>query len=135
MNLGEWDSKKLKELNTKKAELEAQRLATFSGAEEYEKFRAELKASAKPRWSGAYTEVFGYGATCPREEVVYPNGQTETVYGYPEWYTEVEPEWQMRFDTERLEAAQKEEQTKNSLEAEVAKLKEAWGIKDRKNRK
>ena len=134
MNLGEWDREKTKELNQKKEELEAQRIATFKGMDEYIKFKEELKASGKPRWSGAYTEVFGYGAICPREEVKYPTGQTETVYGWPEWYTDIEPEWQMRFDTERLEQAEKEEKTKQNLEAEVAKLKEAWGINKKRKR-
>lgn len=124
-NLGTWDQKKIDELKREKDRLNALRIATFQDKAEYEEHRENLKKGAKPRWSGCYTEMIAWGGSTLRQDYTYPNGQVETIYGWPEWYTEVEPEWMMRFDTEELEKANHS----HTIADQVEKIKQAWGIK------
>jgi len=100
MLVGSIHYKERRELEAKRDELEKQRLATFKSVEEYNEFKKNLNKDVKPVWSGCYTDYIGWGSQVPME---YKNG--EMVYGYPEYYDYVEPEWRMKFDTEALNIA------------------------------
>lgn len=134
MNYGAWDHAKIKELNDKKADLDQKRIQTFESQEEHEVQQSKLK-SAKPIWGGSYSE--NVGAMTPRIVVEYAQKEgclkstpgSVIQYGWPEWDDKVQPEWKMRLEFQRLEAAMKVTTVERGVsQDEVAKLKKAWGI-------
>ena len=125
MALGSMDYKQKEELQHYRDYLDKIRKSTFDSEKEEKKLQQKLKEGQKSKWSGSYTDWKGWGNESPkasRKEVVETtkitaqdkDGKTyqkeiqitKTVKGesgWPEKYTFVEKEWQMKLNEKKFD--------------------------------